>query len=71
MKLAYTLLFLYFGILLTGCSNVKPWQKGNFAKHQMSLDSDPLKSRFMRHTYESKEAASGGYGFSVVGCGCK
>lgn len=71
MKHIPILIILIFGMLLSGCTNVKPWQKGNFAKRQMSLDLDPLKSRFMRHTYESKEAASGGYGFSVVGCGCK
>ena len=54
-----------------GCAEVKPWQKGNLVKSHMAFDPDPLSTRFMHHTYESKEAASGGYGISVVGCGCK
>ena len=58
-------------LLISGCAEVKPWQKGNLVKPQMAFDSDPLHTRFMNHTFESKEAASGGYGISVVGCGCK
>lgn len=58
-------------LLLAGCTEVKPWQKGNLVKPQMAFDPDPLRTRFIHHVYESKEAASGGYGISVVGCGCK
>ena len=58
-------------IAFVGCAEVKPWQKGNLVKSHMAFDPDPLSTRFMHHTYESKEAASGGYGISVVGCGCK
>lgn len=64
----------HFAIVVTlwsGCAEVKPWQKGNLIKPVMVFDSDPLHSRFTRHMHESKEAASGGYGISVVGCGCK
>ncbi|MBX7138469.1 MAG: DUF4266 domain-containing protein [Oligoflexia bacterium] len=57
--------------LCGGCVKVKPWEKGNFTKAHMAFDPDPLEARFYRHVYESKEAASGGYGVSVVGCGCK
>ena len=60
-----------FGLLvISGCATVKPWEKGNFTKEHMAFDPDPLESRFYRHVYESREASSGGYGVSVVGCGC-
>ncbi len=58
-------------LLCAGCAEVKPWQKGNFTKTHMAFEPNPLKSKFEHHVYESKEAASGGYGISVVGCGCK
>lgn len=58
-------------VLNTGCaSSVKPWQKGHLAKPIMSLEPDPLEARFDRHIYDSKEAASGGYGAGGGGCGC-
>lgn len=54
-----------------GCaSDVKPYQKGNLAKPIMSFEPDPLEARFDRHIYDSKEAASGGYGAGGGGCGC-
>lgn len=55
---------------LAACAEVKPWQKGELAKPQMAFDGDPLESRFLQHTYFSKENASGGYGVGGGGCGC-
>jgi uncharacterized protein DUF4266 len=59
-------------LALAGCSvtSVKPWQKGNLAKPDMAFDHDPLDTRFMDHTYFSKEGASGGAGVGGGGCGC-
>ena len=53
-----------------GCVNVKPWEKAAFSKDHMAFDPDPLEAKLVRHMQESKEAAAGGYGVSVVGCGC-
>jgi hypothetical protein len=36
----------------------------------MALDSDSLLSGIDAHTYNSKEAASGGIGPAGGGCGC-
>lgn len=58
-------------LLVTGCSTVKPWRKGNFAKAHMQFDPDPLEARFRRHVFESKEASRGGIGALGGGCGCK
>jgi len=58
--------------LLGGCAlrSVQPWQKGNLAKPQMTLEPDALAAKFDQHTYFSKENASGGYGVGGGGCGC-
>ncbi len=66
------------GLLLAmgGCTSmdqigqVQAWERGHLAKRQMSLDVDPLDSRFVQHTYSSKESTSGGYGVGGGGCGC-
>jgi Domain of unknown function (DUF4266) len=60
-------------LAVVGCSSlpaVQPWEKGHLAKPEMSLESDPLESRFNLHIYFSKENASGGYGVGGGGCGC-
>jgi hypothetical protein len=50
--------------------SVQPWERGQLAKRQMSLDVDPLDAGFTQHIYSSKESASGGYGVGGGGCGC-
>jgi hypothetical protein len=60
-------------LALAGCSSLVPpqaWEKGNLAKPQMLLGTDPLGERFGQHIYSSKENASGGYGVGGGGCGC-
>ena len=56
--------------LLTACAEVQPWERGHLAKPGMALDSDTLLSSIDAHTYNSKEAASGGVGPAGGGCGC-
>lgn len=59
-------------VLLTGCAMSPPqaWQKGALAKPEMTMNNDPLDQAFTQHIYNSKEAASGGYGVGGGGCGC-
>lgn len=62
---------LILSIVLTGCANVAPWERGNLAQPQMELDPYPLQSEIQSHNYSSREAApshksSSGGG----GCGC-
>lgn len=54
----------------SACTPVEPWEKGNLAKPHMAFEPDPLESRFIRRTFQAKEAASGGYGIDGGGCGC-
>jgi hypothetical protein len=59
--------------LLAGCVSIQPpqpWEKGDLARPQMSMDRDPLEARFTSHIYFSKEASSGGDGVGGGGCGC-
>ena len=58
---------------LMGCLTVdpvQPWEKGNLAKPEMTMEADGLDQRFVQHIYGSKENASGGYGVGGGGCGC-
>ena len=58
---------------LAGCAGLappQPWEKGDLAKPEMTMGSDPLDQRFSQHIYTSKENASGGYGVGGGGCGC-
>jgi hypothetical protein len=58
---------------LAGCATYnppKPWEKGNLAKPEMQLDSDPLGAKLDEHVYASKEAVTGGKGVGGGGCGC-
>ena len=58
--------------LLAGCAlqPPQPWEKGNLARKEMTMDADPLDQAFTQHIYFSKESASGGYGVGGGGCGC-
>ena len=66
-----TLMLLIILLVFTSsCTDVKPWQKGTLAKSYMAFDTDQTESKFMQHTYDSKEGSSGGYGVAGGGCGC-
>jgi hypothetical protein len=46
------------------------WDKSFVAKPEMSMSWNALGSKLDQQVYESKEAASGGYGVGGGGCGC-
>lgn len=55
---------------LSGCVNVKPWERGALADSIMSPDRDPVGKQMAEHMWFSREAASGGRGVGGGGCGC-
>ena len=55
---------------LTGCQQVKPWQRGALADPIMRADRDPLGLAQDEHIFFSREAATGGRGVGGGGCGC-
>lgn len=57
-------------LLLTGCVNVKPWQRGTLTDVTMRPNRDPLGLGFAEHLYFSREAATGGRSVGGGGCGC-
>lgn len=69
-KRFWTTCLLLALIELTGCATVQPWERGRLARPQMALDPNPLLAAIDAHTYDSKEAASGGIGPAGGGCGC-
>jgi hypothetical protein len=56
--------------IVTGCQNVKPWQRGTLADMAMRSDRDPLSVGLTEHIYFSREASAGGRGVGGGGCGC-
>lgn len=70
IKMAIKMLLLTMGIMLTACTAVQPWERGNLAKPQMALDPNPLQSALRAHNYGSREAAAGGNAAQGGGCGC-
>ena len=55
---------------VTGCANVKPWQREHLADYTMQPDRDPLGTAQMEHIWFSREEATGGRGVGCGGCGC-
>ena len=57
--------------LLTGCENVKPWQRGTLADEAMnSGERNRANIALNEHVWFSREAATGGRGVAGGGCGC-
>jgi hypothetical protein len=62
--------------LFTGCASmgldvgVEPWERELLSDEAMTFGSNPTRLGYEQHTYFSKEATSGGSGFSGGGCGC-
>lgn len=55
---------------LSGCTTVRPWERGNLADATMRPDRDPLHAAMTEHIYFSREGSSGGRGVGGGGCGC-
>lgn len=63
-------LLLLLLLASTGCTAVRPWERGRLAKPKMQLDPSPEATLFEQHVFEYREGASGGYGTVGGGCGC-
>lgn len=74
MKNSYMRFFTVTGVLaaalMSGCAEVKPWERNILAQPEMQLVPDKLESYVDDHIYFSKEAATGGKGVGGGGCGC-
>ncbi|MFI5147626.1 MAG: DUF4266 domain-containing protein [Vicinamibacteria bacterium] len=65
---------LALSLALGACAFAPPkaWEKGELAKPSMQYEApaERLEAKYQEHVYQSKEAASGGYGVGGGGCGC-
>lgn len=63
---------LLTALALQGCASlgVEPWERDLLSQDEMIFGSDAMELSYEQHTYFSKEATSGGSGFSGGGCGC-
>lgn len=61
---------LVFGMVLVGCAEVSPWERGILAKPQMALQPYPMHDALRAHNYGAREAASGVNSSEGGGCGC-
>lgn len=68
--MAKTLFILVALAALTGCADVRPWERGILAKPQMAIDPEPLQSAIRRHNYSSREAGPAAGSAQGGGCGC-
>ena len=57
-------------VAVSGCAQVKPWERGNLSKDVMAWQSDPLKGSLDNHIFFSKDGSSGGGQTAGGGCGC-
>lgn len=55
---------------LSGCAVVRPHERQNLARREMTADCDPGEARFRQHQTGSREGADGGTGEPGGGCGC-
>ena len=69
-KLLVLTIITFTLVISSGCSTVKPWERGTLSKKEMSWSPDPLAGTLSEHIYFAKEAAAGGYGSAGGGCGC-
>lgn len=69
-KLYTACILLTLLVVTTGCTAVKPWERGNLARPEMALSSDPLAATIKDHIYFAKEGSSSGSAVSGGGCGC-
>ena len=70
MRTGIILLLALAPVLLSGCVNVKPWERDVLAREEMAFDPDPLEAARRHHVYFSKEASMPGGSAGGGGCGC-
>ena len=71
MKTGFVILFASTcALLLSGCANVKPYERGALSDYTMRPDRDPIRTAQMEHIWFSREEANGGAGVGGGGCGC-
>ncbi|MCA9557743.1 MAG: DUF4266 domain-containing protein [Myxococcales bacterium] len=58
------------GATSSGCTAVRPWERGTLAKRCMQFDANPEEATLEQHTFAYREGAAGAAGGGGGGCGC-
>ena len=72
----YQFFLVLLVMFLSACSSLKvePWVKPHereiLSSKIMSLERDPVSTKYINHVYESREASRGAEGSAGGGCGC-
>ena len=69
-RLTATLLLALALAGLSGCAQVKPWERDVLARPDMAWEPDALEAKRTAHIRYSKEASLPGGGAGGGGCGC-
>ena len=67
MRTVLSILLIPLWLSTTGCTHVKPWERGQLTKGEMAFDVDPMETKIKQHIYVSNEGSSSGS--SLVGGG--
>lgn len=70
MKHISRLIIALLMLTTIGCTQVKPWERGNLARPDMALTPDPMDAKIRNHIYHSKEGSVSIATGSGGGCGC-
>jgi len=66
----FTMLALQAVVLFSGCTSVKPWERGTLGDYTMRPDRDSQELALREHVFFTREACAGGRGVGGGGCGC-
>ena len=58
-------------LLLSGCTHVAPYEKGNLASYKMLTSPMSEEAAFESHVYGIREGSFGAESGFAGGCGCK
>lgn len=70
MQRTSRLFFVALGAMLTGCTNVEPWDRNILAKDNMVVIPDPMGTELASHIQFAREGTEGATGANGGGCGC-
>jgi hypothetical protein len=70
MRLLLLVLVLVLSAPVSGCTRVKPWERGILAKDVMTFDAEAVESALDHGYYNAREGAAGGFESGGGGCGC-
>jgi hypothetical protein len=66
----FTLLLVGALALISGCAQVKPWEREHLADPIMLPDYNKEEKAVREHSISTREGSAGSFGVSGGGCGC-